>query len=113
MINEIDILKDMDHPNIVNIYEYFEDSLYLYIVMELIEGGCLWDRFFEMRKSLFKSFGENEARKCVKALMSCVLYCHEQNVMHRDLKLENMLLEKNHKLDQLKIIDFGTAKYCT
>jgi len=53
MINEIDILKQMDHPNIVKIYEYFEDSEHLYIVMELIEGGCLWDRFFEMRKSVF------------------------------------------------------------
>lgn len=53
MVNEIDILKSMDHPNIVKVYEYFEDDLHFYIVMELIEGGCLWDRFFEMRKSLF------------------------------------------------------------
>lgn len=62
MINEINILKEMDHPNIVNIYEYFEDAQFLYIVMELIEGGCLWDRFFEMRNSVFSTFGEKEAR---------------------------------------------------
>lgn len=105
MINEIKVLSDLDHPNIINIYEYFEDANKIYIIIELIEGGQLFDEIIARG-----CFNERDAAICIQVLLSCISYCHANNIMHRDLKPENMLLEKNKKFDQIKVIDFGTAK---
>ena len=105
MLNEINILKGLDHPNVVKIYEYFEDAKRFYIVTQFIEGGELFDEIIKKG-----SFNEKEASTLMKQLLSCITYCHSKNIVHRDLKPENVMLESNKEYDQVKVIDFGTAQ---
>ena len=105
MLNEIQILKNLDHPNIVKIYEYFEDSKRFYIVTDIIEGGELFDEITRRGH-----FTERDAAVLLKQVLSAIAYCHNNNIMHRDLKPENILLEESHDYEQAKIIDFGTAQ---
>ena len=104
MLNEINILKGIDHPNIVKIYEYFEDAKRFYIVQENIEGGELFDEITKRGH-----FTERDAAVLMKQMLSAISYCHNMNIMHRDLKPENILLEASKEFDQIKVIDFGTA----
>jgi len=108
MINEVNILKTLDHPNIVKIYEYFEDDTYFFIITELIKGGQLFDEIKKRGK-----FNERDAATVIKQLLSSVSYCHGHNICHRDIKPENVLLEDDNSFDQIKIVDFGSAQTFT
>lgn len=103
--NEIDTLKELDHPNILRIYESFEDAKNYYVVTEFCDGGELFEEIIEWGK-----FTEEDAAVLMKQILTCVNYCHKRNFVHRDLKPENILLEKDKGFDHLKICDFGTAK---
>ena len=105
MLNEINTLRELDHPNIVKIFEYFEDEKRFYIVTEHIQGGELFDEIIARGK-----FDERDAAVLMRQLLSCITYCHSHNIVHRDLKPENVLLEANKAFDQIKVIDFGTAQ---
>jgi len=105
MLNEINTLRTLDHPNIVKIYEYFEDEKRFYIVTEHIQGGELFDEIIARGK-----FDEKDAALLLRQLLSCITYCHSHNIVHRDLKPENVLLEANKRFDEIKVIDFGTAQ---
>ncbi|CAG9323811.1 unnamed protein product [Blepharisma stoltei] len=105
---EINILKTLDHPNIVRIYEYFEDSKRLYIIMEFCKGGELFDEIIKRQ-----TFSENHAAQIMYQLLSAVAYLHNLNIIHRDLKPENILLEERNDSLNIKLIDFGTATYMT
>jgi serine/threonine protein kinase len=74
-------------PNIVQLYEVFEEETYCYLVTELMAGGELFDRIIEK-----KTFTENEARSCCRCVLSALEYMHKKRVAHRDLKPENLLL---------------------
>lgn len=102
--NEIAILKDMDHPNIVKMYEFLEDEKRIYIVTEICKGGELFDEILNRSK-----FDEKDGAIVMKQLLSAINYCHKKNIVHRDLKPENMLLEQDKDLEKLKIVDFGTS----
>jgi calcium-dependent protein kinase len=102
--NEIAILKDMDHPNIVKMYEFLEDEKRIYIVTEICKGGELFDEILSRSK-----FDEKDAAVVMRQLLSAINYCHKKNIVHRDLKPENMLLEQDKDLEKLKIVDFGTS----
>jgi calcium-dependent protein kinase len=104
LFNEINILRSLDHPNIVKMYEFFEDDKRFYIVTEICKGGELFDEIISRGK-----FTERDTAILMKQLLMCVNYCHKNNVVHRDLKPENILLESNKDFDQIKIIDFGTS----
>lgn len=104
LITEISILKALDHPNIIKIYEFFEDERRLYIVMEYCSGGEL---FGEILKR--KIFNEIHAAQIMHQIFSTLAYMHGKQIIHRDLKPENILLEDNHDVLNIKIIDFGTA----
>lgn len=107
LYNEINVLRNLDHPNIVKIYEYFEDEKRFYIVTELCSGGELFD--FILKEG---HVPEKEAAIIMKHVLACVNYCHINKIVHRDLKPENILLEANSEnFDDLKIIDFGTSQY--
>jgi serine/threonine protein kinase len=69
--NEIDILKQVDHPNIVKCYDIYEDEKYIYIVMELLQGGELFDQILKKEK-----FSEKEARDVVAPIFDALAYCH-------------------------------------
>jgi len=109
-LKEIEVLSNLDHPNILKIYEYFVDENKYYILMELCEGGELYEKIIE-----FQYFSEHDAAKIMKKLFSCIFYLHSKGIVHRDLKPENILLEKE-KNDEMKdftikLIDFGTSNY--
>lgn len=88
LFNEINILKELDHPNIVRMYEFFEDAKRYYLVTEICKGGELFDEIIARGK-----FSEKDAAVLIKQVLSCMLYCHNNNIVHRDLKPENILLE--------------------
>ena len=100
--NEIEILRKISHPNIVNIFEIFEDKKKYYIMSEFCDGGELFSAISE--KGFFT---ELEANKLIKQILQTVNYLHSNNIVHRDLKPENIMLMANGK--DLKVIDFGTA----
>ena len=106
---EINILKSLDHPNIIKVYEFFKTDRYIYIINELCTGGELFDKIVEV-----KYFSEAVACNIMRQLLSAVAYCHEKGVIHRDLKPENILIEKSEEKNKdffhIKIIDFGTCE---
>lgn len=102
--NEIDILRRLDHPNIVRAYDTFEDAKQLCIVMELCSGGDLSTRL---------PYTEDEALHITKSLLSAVAFMHERGVVHRDLKLENIMFETKSPNAEIKVIDFGLSKSFT
>lgn len=102
--NEIAILQDMDHPNIVKMYEFLEDEKRIYIVTEICKGGELFDEILNRSK-----FDEKDAAVVMRQLLAAINYCHKKSIVHRDLKPENMLLEQDKDLEKLKIVDFGTS----
>ena len=101
--HEIEILRKISHPNILNIFEIFEDTRHYYIICEYCEGGEL---FSIISKKGF--FNEKEAAKIIKQILQGVNYLHTNNIIHRDLKPENIIFVSNDT-EIIKIIDFGTA----
>ena len=102
IFREVEILQRLDSPNIVKIYEFFEDSRFIYIVMDVIEGGELFDRIQEVQR-----FSEKKAADYFKQILTGVNYLHKSNIVHRDLKPENILFDG---AGNLTIVDFGTSK---
>ncbi len=107
IMNEIEILKSIDHPNIVKIYEFFSTPDYYYLVTEFCKGGELFDQFEK-----YAPFDEFHAAFIMYQIFTAVHYCHLKRIVHRDLKPENILIEKqnNDGYFLIKVIDFGTAK---
>jgi len=101
---EVDILTQMDHDNIVRLVDFFEEEKFFYVVLEFLEGGELFDRI--VKKSFYN---EKEARDLVYIMLSAMKYCHDRNVVHRDLKPENLLLTSPDDDANVKIADFGFA----
>jgi len=84
---EIEMLKMVDHPNIVKLVDVFEDEKHWCLVMELMKGGELFDLIISQEQ-----FTEVEAREAVKLLVDAISYCHSKGICHRDIKPENLLL---------------------
>ena len=97
---EIAIMKSITHPHVVSIKEVFATSSKIFLVIELVEGGELFEYMNEVH------MGEDQARFFFKQLVEGLLFCHRNNVCHRDLKPENLLLDRN---GNLKISDFGLS----
>ena len=105
MRNEIEILKTLDHPNIIKTYEFFEDELYFYIVTDICEGGELFDQIAKQM-----TFNEHTAASIIKQVLSAITYCHRKNLVHRDLKPENIIFDKSpESCNNVKVIDFGNS----
>ena len=94
LLNEINILKELNHPNIVRMFEFFEDETRYYLITDFFSGGEL---FQELQTN--GPLSEENTAKIVKQVLSCVNYLHNRNVTHRDLKLENILLESSKNYD--------------
>lgn len=106
--NEVNINLGLDHPNVVKLYETFEDAQNVYLALEMCVGGDLFDAIIDVGH-----FTERDASRLMYQLLHAVFYMHAQHIAHRDLKPENFLLkEKGVPLasNTLKIIDFGIAK---
>jgi calcium-dependent protein kinase len=101
---EMEILKGLDHPNIIKLYEYYEDSTDINLVTEYVEGGPLYELIIRA-----KQLSEEVAAGIIRQLLSAVAYCHSRRIVHRDLKLENILLDNPN----IKVIDFGLSTLLT
>ncbi|XP_074833482.1 NUAK family SNF1-like kinase 2 [Carettochelys insculpta] len=98
---EIEIMSSLNHPHIVGIHEVFENNNKIVIVMEYASKGDLYDYINERQK-----LTEQEARNFFRQVVSAIYYCHKNGIVHRDLKLENILLDGN---GNIKIADFGLS----
>ena len=108
---EIEILKKMDHPNIIKLYEVFESDRSLYLIMEECKGGEIFDKIIERIKAK-QMYSEKDAAEIIQQVISCIQYCHNHNICHRDLKPENILyLNSGSERDnRIKVIDFGLSQ---
>ncbi len=105
MFAEMNILKDLDHPNILKLFELYQDDTNYYLITEYCAGGELFNKI----KSL-NCLTEKLAADYMKQILSAIVYCHEKNIVHRDLKPENLLLDSKKNNAQIKVIDFGTSR---
>ena len=103
-LNEINILKKMDHPNIVKLFEFYEDNTHFHLVTEYVAGGELFDYIIASKR-----FSESIAANFMRQILSAIAYCHDNNIVHRDITPENLLLDKEGAEAVIKIIDFGKA----
>ncbi len=115
LIEEVAVLKKLDHPNIIKLFEFYQDEDNYYLITEHCTGGELFDRITESGH-----FTEQKAAGIMRQLLSAVAYCHARKIVHRyhhvflvtphsDLKPENILFESTAKNAGVKVIDFGTA----
>lgn len=103
--NEIQVLRRLNHPNIVRLSDVIEDKSYVYLIMELVTGGELFDRIVEKG-----SYTEKDASRLIKQVLEAVDYMHERGVVHRDLKPENLLYYSTDPDSKIMISDFGLSK---
>lgn len=101
---EFQLLKNIDHPHIIKIFEVYNDSKNYYLLTEFCEGG---DLFGMIQKT--DNFNEKIASKIMKEIVNAVLYCHINGIVHRDIKSDNILFVKNDINSPIKLIDFGIS----
>jgi calcium-dependent protein kinase len=111
VLQEINVLKELDHPRICRLFETFEDEDAIYLVLEYIDGRELFDEIIDQER-----LDETQAAHVMRQVLGALQYCHERNIVHRDLKPENIMVEKSTfatgSLD-VKLIDFGLASLST
>ena len=105
---EVKILMNVKHPNIVNLFDVFEDDDKLYLIMEIMTGGELFDKICNDYPN---GYSEKQASELTRQIIEAVRYLHGKGIIHRDLKPENLLFASpDDKAAQIKISDFGLAK---
>lgn len=102
---EIEIMKSLDHPHILELYEVFENDEEVYLVMELVEGHEVYENIIIKGR-----YTEKEARHIISQVISAVEYIHSKGIIHRDLKPENLLSSGGEDNEYIKIADFGFSK---
>uniref|UniRef100_A0A8R1XVH5 non-specific serine/threonine protein kinase n=1 Tax=Onchocerca volvulus TaxID=6282 RepID=A0A8R1XVH5_ONCVO len=98
---EIAIMKLIEHPNVLHLYDVYENKKYLYLLLEHVSGGELFDYLVRKGRLMAK-----EARRFFRQIISALDFCHAHNICHRDLKPENLLLDDRNNI---KVADFGMA----
>ena len=102
---ELAILQQVDHPNIVKFDQCYIDHRYVHIVMEHCRGGELFDRIVAAQR-----FSERHAADIMSQMLSAVKHLHGHGIVHRDLKPENFLMDDETENSEVKLIDFGLSK---
>ena len=106
---ELNLLRTTDHPNIIKLYDIYEDSKYIYLIMEECNGGEFFDSLAKRAKEK-NMYTEKECARIFKQILEAVNYLHAHGVCHRDLKPENILFSNVADDSCLKLIDFGLSK---
>eukprot|EP00826_Nyctotherus_ovalis_P038898 TRINITY_DN3685_c0_g1_i8.p2 TRINITY_DN3685_c0_g1~~TRINITY_DN3685_c0_g1_i8.p2 ORF type:complete len:202 (-),score=60.99 TRINITY_DN3685_c0_g1_i8:1021-1626(-) len=101
---EIDCLKNLDHPNIIRLFEWYEDTHKVYLVTEYCSGGELFDKITSVGQ-----FTEKDAADLFVQMMNALRYCNSRGICHKDLKPENFLFASKEDMT-LKLIDFGLSQ---
>lgn len=118
--NEINILKEIDHPNIIKLVDVKETTHFYYLVMELCNGGGLSDCLEDYQKKNKKPFPEETVQYLMRQIVDGINYLHKRHILHRDIKLDNILVnfdsdedkkKRNMLKAKVKIIDFGFARH--
>lgn len=102
---EVDVIRNLQHEHVIKFYEVYEDTRFLYVVMEKCDGGEVFDKIRELKR-----FGEGDASKIGQQMLSGLAYIHSVSVIHRDIKAENYLFKSKDAVFPLRLIDFGMAK---
>ena len=112
-MKEIEVLRELEHQNIIKIFEYYIDNKYHYIISELLRGGELYEAIFK-----FQKFNEKKAAYIMKQILSALNYLHSKGIIHRDIKPENILVQRTNKKNKndmdeinIKLIDFGVSNF--
>lgn len=103
---EFDILRKLTHQNIVRAFGMYEEPDKLFMVLEYMEGGELFDRIVERKK-----YTEDIAQEAFRAILKGIEYFHSHGIIHRDLKPENLLLSSKENDTNVKVADFGLARF--
>lgn len=104
--NELSALKTLDHPNIIKLFEIFEDETYIYLVQEFCAGGELFDHIAAQ-----DHFDEFYAASIFEQVLKALWYCHKNKICHRDLKPENFMMSSTSEgSGTIKLIDFGLSR---
>jgi calcium-dependent protein kinase len=107
---EIAIQSRLNHPNLLQLYNVVENDEYVYIFLELMEGGSLKDLIIERYHNKEEYlFTDEECSSIMKGLLEGINSLHSMNIMHRDIKPDNIMFKKKHDITSLKICDFGLA----
>jgi calcium/calmodulin-dependent protein kinase (CaM kinase) II/calcium/calmodulin-dependent protein kinase I len=105
IMNEVSILQSLAHPNILKLHDFFEESPRFYLVMELMEGGDVFERIVQKTQ-----YTELDGRQLASGLLKAVEYIHSRRVAHRDLKPQNLLLETTENDSIIKVSDFSFSR---
>lgn len=104
--HEVNLLSQLNHPNILKMVESGQDEKNFYIVSECCTGGELFDRIVDKKRQIT----EKKAAKLIETMLQAMKYCHERNIVHRDLKPENFVFKSTAPDAEMVLIDFGCAK---
>ena len=107
ILNEIEILKKLDHPKILKIIDFYSKVKKYYIITEYCPEGELFNEIIKVGR-----FDEGQTAFIINQILKAITYCHRNQIIHRDIKPENIMITKREKNGclQVKLIDFGTAK---
>ena len=106
--SEVNILSNLDHPNIVKYFGTFEDEFFIHIVMEYLKGHDL-DKIIALKN--YTGFDEKNMCQIIQQLLKALYFIHSKNIIHRDIKPENVLFSNKRNYSSLKLIDFGLATF--
>lgn len=106
LMDEVSILRRIDHPNVIKVFEVYQSDKYVYLILELTEGGDLFDQIVSIAQN---GYPEDQARDYVRQISDALDYLHNNKIVHRDLKPENILISSRTQ-NILKLTDFGLSR---